>query len=645
MTGLRYKMLLALALGMTLLFGLIFFVARTSLLQGYAELEIDKATIQTNSMMRLLQNQIDQLSQTARDNAHWDDVHQYVIKPNPAFIQSTYNDITHTNIKINAIFIVNNAGEIVHKNGFDYTTQKPWHIPDLLMQAVRKGGVLIDPSITSTSGLFWTPEGVLVVSAFDILGSNNKGPRHGTFVLVREINEDMTKNIEETLNTKIILETMRDDEISIISPKLKDGVVVKSLNDKQVAGFAVIKTITSDTKLVLQTTGDRKIFSQGKASLKYLYWSAALAALLLVIFSWLFDKLVLKKLALLNKNVTRIGLSATSSGRVEILSGSDEITSLADGINSMLTELDEAKHELQFEKERAQVTLSSIADAVITSDINSCVLYMNTAAERLTGIDAIYARGKPLSELFHLMTTDKTASVDSLWLTNPHTTEDEVSLRRADGQEFTLSKSASPLYDTTANLFGTVTVLHDVTELRMMSNQLSHQARFDALTGLSNRYEFDRRAKSAIEDTLTSSLSHCIAYIDLDKFKLVNDTCGHMVGDMFLKQLADHMLARLRNSDTLARLGGDEFALLLMGCSLNKAQEIAGDLLESIQAFRFEYDNKVFKVGASIGLTEISPNKTLELNTILGAADYACYAAKRAGGNNVHVYQSNDNNM
>jgi diguanylate cyclase (GGDEF)-like protein/PAS domain S-box-containing protein len=644
-TSLRTKMLLALALGMTLLFGLVFFVARTSLLQGYAQLEIDKATIQSNSMMRLLQDQVDQLSLTTRDNAHWDDVHQYVVKPNPAFIESTFNNDAHTNIKINAIFIVNNAGEIVHKNGFDYTTQKPWQIPDLLMQAVKKGGVLIDPSTTSTSGLFWTPEGVLVVSAFDILDSSNNGPRHGTFILVREINENMTKNIEDTLNTKINLETMRDDEIAMISPTLKDGIVVKSLNDKQVAGFSVINTIISGTKLVLKTTGDRKIFEQGKASLKYLYWSAAFAAMLLVIFSWLLDKLVLKKLALLNKNITRIGLSATSTGRVDELSGNDEIANLAHGINGMLTELDKAKHELQLEKERAQVTLTCIAEAVITSDINSCVLYMNTAAERLTGIAASYASGKPLNDLFHLMTADKTNTVNSLWLINPRTTEDEVLLARADGQEFIISKSASPLHDTNGNLFGTVIVLHDVTLLRMMSNQLSHQARFDALTGLANRYEFDRKAQAAIEDARTSSFSHCIAYIDLDKFKLVNDTCGHMAGDVFLKQLAKHMQAKLRSADTLARLGGDEFALLLMGCSLDKAQEITRQLLETIQAFRFEHDHKVFKVGASIGLTEIPHSEMLELSTVLATADSACYAAKSEGGNSVHVYQANDNSL
>ena len=136
-----------------------------------------------------------------------------------------------------------------------------------------------------------------------------------------------------------------------------------------------------------------------------------------------------------------------------------------------------------------------------------------------------------------------------------------------------------------------------------------------------------------------------MAYIDLDKFKLVNDTCGHMAGDMFLNQLANHMQAKLRNADTLARLGGDEFALLLMGCSLEKAHEIVHELLKTIQAFRFEYEGKIFKVGASIGLTEISPKQKLSLGELLATADSACYGAKRDGGNRVHQYHSNDSNM
>ncbi len=645
-TSLRSKMFLALALGMLLLFGLMFFVVRTSLIQGYAKLEVDKVSIQVSSAVNLLEEQSKQLGASVLDNAHWNGLYQYVASPDQAFIDSSFGDATFTNLKINAYFIVNLKGEVLSHKGVDFTTGKPWRIPDILMQAVSNRGILLDPSKSSINGLFKTPAGICIVSTSDILTSEETGPRRGTLIMVRLLNQALIEHIEKILGTKLSVEAFRHEEISTISSSLfNKKIFVKPINDKQVAGFGLMDEIGGDAEILIQTVGDRKIYEQGLTSLNFLYWSAVVAALLLAAFSWLFDKLVLKKLAHLNKHVLRIGESAATSERIKELNGDDEMASLAKGINLMLEQLDKTKYELQFEKERAQVTLSSIADAVITSDLNGCVVYMNKAAESLTGVVSSQARSKSLQDLFHLMTPDKTTAVNSLWLTNPQSIEDEVMLGRADGQEFIITKSASQLYDANGGLFGTVTVLHDVTVLRMMSNQLTYQAHFDALTGLANRYEFDRKAQAAIEDTRTSSLSHCIAYIDLDKFKLVNDTCGHMIGDVFLKQLANHMQAKLRSADTLARLGGDEFALLLVGCRLDKAQEITRELLESIQAFRFEHDNKVFKVGASIGLTEISPSEMLGLSTLLATADSACYAAKRGGGNNVHVYQANDSSM
>lgn len=645
--SLRTKMLLALALGMVLLFALIFIVARTELLKGYSKLEKDKTLIQVNSAISLLNEQPDQLSSVVRDYAHWDDLYQYMAKPTPAFIESSFADSIFANLKINAFFIIDSEGKALYKKAIDYSSEKPWHIPKMLEQAVSKGGALINPSVSSRSGFFWTPEGICIVSAFDILDTSAKKPRRGTLIMVRLLNKPLLQHIEKILNVNLAVEVLRKVKDNTVSRSLiRDGTAVVTLNNNQVAGFGLINTVGSNTKLVLNTVSDRKIFAQGQSSLMFLYKTSLLLAFLLAGFSWLLDKLVLARLEHLNENVSRIGESATTSGRVEELSGgNDEMVSLAHGINGMLERLDESQHALQFEKERAQVTLTSIADAVITSNVDGCIIYMNTAAERLTGINLNRASGQALKNLFHLMAEDKATAIDSSWLTDTTSTLDEVLLHRADGQQFIISKSASQLHDFNGVLFGTVTVLHDVTMLRALSNQLSYQARYDSLTGLANRYEFDCKAKAAIEDALTSDRVHCLAYIDLDKFKLVNDSCGHMAGDLFLKQLADHLKTKLRSADTLARLGGDEFALMLMGCSLLKAQEIVEDVLQTVQAYRFTYEGKVFKVGASIGLTEISAQQSLNLSELLATVDSACYAAKRDGGNRVNVHLAIDDDM
>ena len=636
-------MLLALALGMALLFGLIFIVARTVLLEGYAKLEQDKTLIQISSTTSLLKEQSGQLSTSVRDYAHWDDMYQFILDKNSAFIKASLTDNVFSNFKINALFVINNKGEAVYQRGVDPSTLKPWRIPDLLVQASRKGGALTDPSKTNTSGLFWTPQGVFVVSAIDITNSDENKPRRGTLIMLRLLDQSSIQRIEPILGAKISVEAMRQDEIANISTNLsKQHPVVLPLDDSHVAGFALIDSIGGDVQLVLSTVGDRKIFEQGKSSLKFLYWVALLAAILLAAFGWLLNRLVITRLANLNNSVKRIGKSADTSHRVNAFAGNDEMASLSHGINGMLERLDEAQHALQFEKERAQVTLSSIADAVITSNIKGFVLYMNTAAERLTGVDAVYASGKSLQSLFHLMAEDKTTVVDSAWLTEANSNHAEVLLERSDGQTFVISKSASPLHDSSGVLFGTVTVLHDVTMLRAMSSQLSYQARYDELTGLVNRYEFDRKAQAAIDEAASGEHTHCLAYIDLDQFKIVNDSCGHMAGDMLLKELSLNLKAKLRGTDTLARLGGDEFALILMACGLDKAQQIVNGLLQAVQDYRFSCNNKVFKVGASIGLIEISPNHTYTLSDLISRVDSACYAAKGDGGNRIHVYQPDD---
>ena len=640
-------MLLALAAGVLSLYALLFFSARGVLIDGYAQLEKDKTLIQVASAESMLNDQISQLDVTVKDNAQWDDAYRYMQQRDPSFIESSFSEETFSNIKVNAIIFVSNDGEVLSKQGLDFTSAQPWHIPKLIEQAFAKEGLLMDPSKDHTSGFFWTPEGICIVSAFDVLPTNGKGLRRGRMIVVRLLDQALVQHIGKLIGIQLSIQPILGGKYAALEKRLaKDGAMIATpLDDKQVAGYALIEDIGGSSKLLLTTVDDRKIFKQGETNMKFLYWSSAIIALLLAVFSWLLDKLVLSRLAHLNENVKRIGESAAMEGRVQELAGHDEIASLVRGINGMLERLDESQHALQFEKERALVTLAGIADAVITSDTAGRVLYMNTTAERLTGVNTSDAKGNTLQSLFHLMNGDKTASIGSEWLTDAESNQDEVVLERADGQEFIVSKSASPLYDYRGTLFGTVTVLHDITMLRVLSNQISYQARHDSLTGLVNRYEFDNKTQAAIEDAATENRVHCIAYIDLDQFKIVNDTCGHTAGDQLLRQLADHLKAKVRNADTLARLGGDEFGLLLMGCDLKKAQQIVDDMLNMVREYRFTFDDKVFKVGASIGLTEISPNHHLTLSELLSIADSACYAAKKDGGNRVYSHRPDDDDI
>ena len=210
-----------------------------------------------------------------------------------------------------------------------------------------------------------------------------------------------------------------------------------------------------------------------------------------------------------------------------------------------------------------------------------------------------------------------------------------------DGRELSVELTASPIIGAGDTVAGAVVIMHDVTEMRGLTRRISYQASHDALTGLANRSEFERRVLEAIESAREESAHSVLCYMDLDRFKAVNDTCGHLAGDNMLREIAKLIRDKVRDSDLVARLGGDEFGMLLLRCPLDKARQIADDVCNAVRDYRFVWQDRIFTVGISIGLVEISRD-TASLKDLLSAADSACYVAKQQGRGRVHVYSSRD---
>jgi len=293
------------------------------------------------------------------------------------------------------------------------------------------------------------------------------------------------------------------------------------------------------------------------------------------------------------------------------------------------------------------LALHSLAEAIIATDKDGRISYLNPAAEQLTGSAADAAAGKLLEEIVSLV--DET---DRRLLSDPvHqalTTGVAVTLSRralllsrVNGNERSIELSASPIRDSAREVIGAVVMLHDVTEMRGLTRQISYQAAHDALTGLVNRREFERRLEEAIESGHRGDGQHVLCYLDLDRFKLVNDTSGHLAGDSMLREVAKLLRDAVRDSDTVGRLGGDEFGILLVGCPLEKARQIADDVTRAVGDHRFVWRDKIFNIGASIGLVEIS-RESGTLEELLAAADTACYVAKKQGTGRVVVYSARD---
>jgi diguanylate cyclase (GGDEF)-like protein len=213
-------------------------------------------------------------------------------------------------------------------------------------------------------------------------------------------------------------------------------------------------------------------------------------------------------------------------------------------------------------------------------------------------------------------------------------------ISRGGGHERSVELAVTPLKGQRGELIGTVVVLRDVSELRGLTRQMSYQASHDALTGLVNRREFERRLDESLEVAHSNTTRHVLCYLDLDRFKAVNDSCGHMAGDNMLREVAALIKEAVRDSDTVGRLGGDEFGLLLVGCPLEKARQIADDVVRKIMDYRFVWKDKIFNIGVSVGLVEISRESGAP-EELMSAADSACYVAKKQG-NHVHVYSARD---
>ena len=378
----------------------------------------------------------------------------------------------------------------------------------------------------------------------------------------------------------------------------------------------------------------------------------AITAALALLTAWFVANVtVLHRVQALLAATRRLAAGALDS-RSGIKYGRDEISELALAFDRMAyslqrsaSERDEAQAYLFAEKERAQVTLESIGDGVITTDAAGTIDYINPVAESLTGWSDAEAHGKPLAHVFNVVNGTTREPIPSLVSKTAEQGRIEALGRDCvligrHGSEHAIEDSASPIRDRDHAIAGTVVVFRDVSQSRKLARQLSHQASHDPLTGLVNRREFERRLQMMLEHSTSQTRQHALLYLDLDRFKIVNDRCGHGAGDELLRQVTALLQPLLRESDTLARLGGDEFAALLESCTAASAARIADKLCKTVCEFRFAWHDQVFPIGVSIGLVNFGATE-LTMAELLSAADGACYEAKAQGRNRVHRFQAN----
>ncbi len=342
--------------------------------------------------------------------------------------------------------------------------------------------------------------------------------------------------------------------------------------------------------------------------------------------------------------------------RIEVNAGG-EIGILQASINSMATALEQARDrekaraddELFIEKVKAQTTLESLGEGVITTDASGSVTYLNPAAEKLTGWTFFSAHRRPLHEVFKVVSSQTHVPIDYPiydCINSGNTIHHDflLTLTRHDGKEFIIQDTATPTRDSHGDIVGMVLVFHDFSKLHRMSEKLAYQASHDDLTGLLNRREFEAQLAKALVEVNDESTEHALCYIDLDQFKVVNDTCGHKAGDELLRQLTFQINKKIRKHDVFARLGGDEFGIILKDCSIDSAETLATLIKDATSKLRFSWGQHSFEIGASIGLVPITHGHATTSDLMM-IADSACYIAKDKGRNRIHIYEPTDEDI
>ncbi|MDN0087517.1 diguanylate cyclase [Yersinia nurmii] len=308
-----------------------------------------------------------------------------------------------------------------------------------------------------------------------------------------------------------------------------------------------------------------------------------------------------------------------------------------------LTEVKSLTEALHEEKERLHITLDSIGEAVISTDREMHITFMNPVAEKMTGWANTIALGQPIDQIIHLIDSSTGLTVENpVWYclneVSPPQSNLSLILHSRDGERYDIKDSVAPLKTLEGETVGAVLVFQDVSESREIMRKLSYSASHDNLTSLPNRANFEYQLKNAIQKSIEHNQQHVLGFLDLDRFKAVNDTAGHAAGDALLKELSALMRKYLRASDCVARLGGDEFGLLLQNCSVTRAKTVVRGMVSLINDYPFCWEGKQYRIGASAGITQIN-SQNCKRSELMEQADIACYTAKHSGRGQVYLYQ------
>ena len=609
--SLRRKTLAAVSLALSSLIGVTYATTSAILVQGYGTLEDQTVRRNVERVLQAYSKRLEDQSKLNQTWASWNDTYAFVQHPTQGYIQENFVDSVTLPSLLSAVLILDNSGNLVYGRNFDQTAAD---LPTSLLSYLQVHPRLtnhpfVDRCHAETALL---PQGALMLTACPIVSNRAKGQIRGTLLMGRLANDSLEQQLSQTTQLDIQLYPLEPSrpltpqlshiQFSVEQQRVehRQSVIIAPQSDRTISGYTLMQDMLNQPTLLVQVDVPREIQQQGRSSLNYL--------------------------------MVALGIVSAVFGTTTYY------------LANKLTLFWRGRQESE---ERYRAVIAQASEGIILIDADTqAFLEINTAFTDLLGYSASDVEGLTLTSVIGVASANGAASgaveLDRLM--------GEQQYRHRDNHLIDVEVTANVIRYVGRSAF--CIVVRDITErkraeaaLRENEQRLEWQASHDPLTGLINRREFEHRLEQLVQRQSQAPAQeiHVLCFLDLDRFKPVNDTCGHAAGDELLRQITALLRSQIRTADVLARLGGDEFGLLLHHCPPAQAVDIADSLRQSVHDFRFVWQGKVFAIGISIGLVKL--DATSDANSAgkaLKAADAACYTAKHQGRNRVHLYQETD---
>lgn len=588
--------------------GALYISASSVILNGFAQVERKTALQRVSAVQALIQAELQQLGVSAEHYGTWNADDLLENESQPHYFGWQDSDDYLRSLRLNFFSIRDSSDQTVLNQQVDLTQDELAKIDDNLEHyLLPTTGLQNSLSRVSRTGLIGFNDQILLLATTSVLLSNGKETEQCTIILGRLLSREQFRSLDAITQAKVEIFSISDvrasDELrsALITLQTGQQSIVQFAGINQVVAYTLLRDVEGRSTALLKVSAPRATVQQAFVSLGYLT-----LALVLV------------------------------GGGLSLVVGI-----LSQRLLQYLQERDRIQTHLAFEQEFAQITLHAITEGVIMVDPSGTVLSLNRAAEQLLGWSSEQARGQGIEAICQLMYEDTLEPFDLLeQVLKQRDAICDIELQQLmiarSNDSIAVDCSISLIQLTNQNVVGAVIMLRDVTSTRRLTQQLSWQANYDVLTGLLNRRGFESRLEDAIATINAANHKHTLFFIDLDRFKVVNDTCGHLAGDELLRQISQQIQMIIRKSDVVARLGGDEFAVLLYQCDQARAAILAEEICRTVREFRFVWQGNLFTIGASVGLLPLNGSMATTRD-ILSAADQACYLAKQTGRGQVYI--------